>query len=612
MYSTLNGSEMPQGSISNNTPGVLSLLPQEMPTLLKKSLWKSDILSNHMSFLISPIKKSVSRLVAISSKKGLKSWQTKIWKFVDTFRNRWSCHLQAENSCSSKRLTNRGRKTVSMLIEGKYLDAVEDTGSDRSCMDLDTAQQLCLNITYAADVQQKFLLPNGRVLISVGQTQANCSFIKGQKDILFLGKFYIFSRLHIPVILGNDLLDSAAKTFSLPKAERKPMWHPLQNSLTMELNHPDGQPKKFRAVLDTGVDVNVISLEIAMSLNLKVLESDGREFCTANGGIVKPLGLTQLRFTLANTSPKLRYKARFYVFEKSVVPILLGNKLIRRLDLFGDNMHLLSYQKYNGGEGAKGEKAGEQEEGTDGPRVTHLHQKDDPPTRRIMCLINGKMVYANADTGADLNLVSPSLATRLCSNNQSMRKENLDITFADGSKAHIKASFEAPFSPHSSPQETLSARFYILDGLTSDAFIGWNLLFKIEAFTRNRDSFTDLTEKQMFHNLNLITDLEERSFRLLGMFRTGRRTNRSNATPTATTLQTLPEPSSPDSEFYGALARIDARETNRRETVKQEIARLNGAQKAIAVDAENMKIDRYEAEKTRRLAERSQQANTTP
>lgn len=466
---------------------------------------------------------------------------------------------------------------VCLLVKGQFLDVLKDTGADKSCMELGKALELGLGLSFARDAQAQFRLPNGKVISSVATTRAHCSGSDNDTQLHFTGQFFVFERLHVPVLLGNDILDDDGEI-----RWDRPL---LSNTFPRaEIHLARGGTQTIRVVLDTGASCNFISMAELMKLGYQPDQNKAAEFCLANGKVIKSMGQSRLRIRLSLwDAPR---SADFQVFKKMEVPVILGAELSFQMARLGP---------------AQGPNC------EDSVRlVTHLSRKSQRPTRQFRCFVNNKMVRASADTGSDLNLISPSAVSRL-SDTSSIETEDLDITLADGSKAHINASFQASFSPYSAPKESLTERLYIQEGLTADIFLGRQLLDKIGAFTRNQASFSHSLEKSMFYNLNVAALLSKPSVKLLSMFRTGRRArSKSDVSSIKPTLSTLPPASTIDGDFYEVLKVVAAYETHLREKTRAEIASLSGVHKTIAQDAENWRIERYKADLKRRLDERKQ------
>ena len=470
--------------------------------------------------------------------------------------------------------------TACLLVEGRVVEVLKDTGSDRSCIDLGKAVELGPQLSRAthAHAHARFCLPNGREIYSMATTYASCYNSDDNIKYRFWGHFFVFQSLQVPVLLGNDLLDDAGEI--RPYGAR---------TLTIQALSTCGKVRLLHAMLDTGADCNVISMAALKSLGHKPDSNKATELYMATGKVIKSVGQVTLGFRLP-CSGKSRC-AEFQVFEKLEVPVMLGAEFMGHLSKFDRLAPRFA------------------ECDDSALRVTHLSRKGHVAARHFRCLINGEMVQASADTGSDLSLVSPLAASRL-SGTSSIRTEDFDITLADGSKAPISASFRAPLSPYSAPTETVTERFHILEGVTADVFLGWHILRKIGAFTRNQKSFSDSTEDTGLYNLNVAALLSKSPARLLGMFRPSRRTRtKTDASSKRPSLQSLPSPSTPDGDFYAALKVVAAYETHLREKARAEIAGLGGIQLTIAEDAEKRRIERYEADLKSRLDERNSAGN---
>ncbi|EXJ72899.1 uncharacterized protein A1O5_04047 [Cladophialophora psammophila CBS 110553] len=377
--------------------------------------------------------------------------------------------------------------TTCLVVKEKLLDALKDTGADKSCVELGTALELGLDLSFDRDAQALFSLPTGKVISSVATVRAKCSSGGINSQLHFTGRFFVFESLHVPMLLGNDILDDDGEI----------RWDSLEIpsgsyiAVTLEIYSPRGDTKTLTATMDTGADCILISMAELMKLGHQPDRNKAATFLLASGEPVESVGQIALDFRLPCW--KAPRSANFEVFEKLAVPILLGVEL--SVEMLG--MACLGPVQCPNCEDSA-------------PLVTHLSRKSHRPTRHFRCFVNNKMVRASADTGSDLNLISPSAASRL-SSASSIRTEDLSIRLADGSKARVNASFQAFFSPYSAPKESLTVRFHILEGLTADIFLGRQLIDEIGAFNRNRASFSQSLEKSMFYNLNVATLLSKPS-----------------------------------------------------------------------------------------------------
>ncbi|OQV01079.1 hypothetical protein CLAIMM_06490 [Cladophialophora immunda] len=531
----------------------------------------------HLSLLSKPKESNRSRTYRSSVENNSITWKFALFHdFAATLRS-WVLKAQRIVQSTLCFRTNPKPDTIQLLVNGQPLNAFKDTGSEKSCIDHVKALELGLELSYETDAQASFRLPNGKVISSVAVTWADCFPADNQPHLCFRGRFFVFQALHFPMILGNDLLDKAGE---IKRSEQGKLG-------AFAFYAALGRNARYlKAILDTGTEVNMISKEALTSLGEQPNSALAAPFFMANGRQIESIGQVTLKFCFPGEQAS--QNAKFEVFENLTVPVVVGAKLADQRIKF----RWVFRPKPSD------------------PLVTHVARRDHRPVRLFRCIVNGKRETASADTGSDLNLVSPLAATRLA-NASSMDECKLDITLADGSKAAINASFAAEFSPYSAPEEITMERFYVLEGLAPDIIISRTTLETIGAFTRNQASFFEQPENSPLYNLNVAAYLSRPAARFLRFFKTGRRARSTTDTSSSKpTLQILPSPSATDSEFYSTLKIVAAYMTNLREKAKREIAHLTGIQRAVAEDAENWRIDRYEADLRRRLDERRQAARS--
>ncbi|KAJ5170166.1 uncharacterized protein N7500_002949 [Penicillium coprophilum] len=265
--------------------------------------------------------------------------------------------------------------------------------------------------------------------------------------------------------------------------------------------------QKVHAIPDTGADENVISTACVLQLGLTIeRDPDPTTFKLANGRCVLSCGLVRSSFTFARGANKLKAPAVFKVFPTLAVPLIMGRKFLRdtkTLTKHDDRLQKISNSRAFGL-----------------PRIFHLN----PAKQRLRCYLDGIPVYANADTGAEMNLASPKWASK---NRMVLRKPEPGyerVMLADGSIAHISGQFTARFhvfqkgSKGSTPK-VYTKQFFILEGLTSDVLLCQDLLLEIRAFKEQQKAFIELNNADTFSDLNLVSWLSKRERRFLAFFK---------------------------------------------------------------------------------------------
>lgn len=179
------------------------------------------------------------------------------------------------------------------------------------------------------------------------------------------------------------------------------------------------------------------------------------------------------------------------------------------------------------------------------PKVLPMNR----PQQRFRCYLDRDLIYADADTGSQLNLISLEFATQR--GLKIHQREREMVMLADGSTAELSGVYQTRFFPfktqtsHLRPPEEV---YYILEGLTTDVLIDAELLFEQSAFKEQQSAFVDLEEQGTPPNINTIAWLSKREKNLLN----ASNIERLNKTPsTATDL---------DVAFQIDLSDDDARE----------------------------------------------------
>lgn len=302
-------------------------------------------------------------------------------------------------------------------------------------------------------------------------------------------------------LIGTLLSKFSSLRLSIPLVPFQPH-SPGSATLPVMIN---GQ--KVHAIPDTGADENVISTACVSQLGLTIeRDPDPTTFKLANGRCVLSCGFVKSSLTFAHGANKPKAPAVFKVFPTLAVPLIMGRKFLRdtkTLTKHDDRLQRIPNPPAFGL-----------------PRIFHLN----PAKQRLRCYLDGIPVYANADTGAEMNLASPKWASK---NRMVLRKPEPGyerVMLADGSTAHISGQFTARFhvfqkgSKGSTPK-VYTKQFFILEGLTSDVLLCQDLLLEIRAFKEQQKAFIELNNADTFSDLNLVSWLSKRERRFLTFFK---------------------------------------------------------------------------------------------
>lgn len=251
----------------------------------------------------------------------------------------------------------------------------------------------------------------------------------------------------------------------------------------------------YNTTPDTGSLENAISADEVRRLQIKTSGSS-RKFLMADGSRAVSLGTVRLKCAFARSKEGTTWQS-FNVFDNLAVPVIIGKTFLdvsKTLTLHRDRLEidLTSAKRF--------------------PRVMHL----DQPRQLMRCFVNGKLVYANPDTGSEVDLMSPNYPRENMLNVEGLMEGEDWVQFANGRTARLLGKVHVDFDiydgRYGSPTGQLghSRTFYLLDGLTTDILLGEAALFDMQVFTEHKDSFVDLDDCGLFDAINLVTWFDKR------------------------------------------------------------------------------------------------------
>lgn len=304
-------------------------------------------------------------------------------------------------------------------------------------------------------------------------------------------------------ILNDAKIKERLDILSEAATPTKPL--PL-TSQTLNKDLPIGiKGKKLNASADTGSDECGMPKDIADLLDLKVrcAPSDIKEFEIGNGRKIKSIGRTTVDCSFWN-EPGKKLRCVFYVFERLIVPLIMGRDFLERTDTLTQRQDRLVDRAPR-----------------TGPcRVMHLSR----PKRRMRCYIDSDLVEANPDTGAEMELASTDFIKRKGYAVDPPDAAHEVVQFVDGSTARTQGQVTIKFEAYGDafqeavPSKARYRTFYVLDGLTTDILLGEDLLYSINAFTEHISSFVDLDDFGMPVELKGIVWLDRAEQRLARIF----------------------------------------------------------------------------------------------
>lgn len=347
------------------------------------------------------------------------------------------------------------------------------------------------------------------------------------------------------------------------------------------------------AIPDTGSDENAISYTFAKEIGLHV-ETNTKSpvsFQLANGRSIESSGIASTSCSFSkDLNNQSGISILFNVFPKLAVPVIIGRVFLQTtetLTKFKDRLDISTCRSR-----------------LVLPRILHLNH----PQQRLRCYLNVNLAYANADTGAEMNLASPEFAVQRGFQIKKPDPEHQEVLLADGSRAPISGKFTARFNTFDRPsRDVLRPRahektFYILEGLTTDVLVGEDLLFEISAFSDQQNSFVDLDSMGIFSDLNVVVWLSKLEKRLLRI---------PNSQPLTSTASVSVTPGLAAGDVSAALEvnfqleldDDDAREQHVRQSADREIVRLSEPEKSRKKAEEDKRRQAYDGNRAKRVRE---------
>lgn len=347
-------------------------------------------------------------------------------------------------------------------------------------------------------------------------------------------------------------------------------------------------PSKILAFPDTGSDHNIVSLEVLRQLGLDMEDVDSESsprFSVANGKIVQAISQITIKFGFAGVLPQEESTSSglFFVFSQLAVPTIIGRSLLEQTQTFTKHRHRLIQEIV--------------------PSLQCLSLTSiTEPRRDLCCRLNGNVSYATADTGSDLDLVSPEFAE---AKGFTIDPAFEKVQFADGSYGVTCGVIpSSTFSIGSQMDDggffvqkgqAIQRDFYVLESLTSEILVGLDTLEKLKVY----DSY----QESLVHRMSVLSFADANVVRYIGsleyLTREALKKMKKKKEKEALTNSTVEDPSSRRDILFA-----DQRENARREVVKLTIANLTGDARTAAQEEEEKRIKAYEEERQRRIEPR--------
>ncbi|KAH8803453.1 hypothetical protein F5884DRAFT_507900 [Xylogone sp. PMI_703] len=288
------------------------------------------------------------------------------------------------------------------------------------------------------------------------------------------------------------------------------------------------QNKSQLACPDSGSEKNIMSEAFAKSNHLRITRKsrDIKPFELGSGKTVWSIG--RVRATVELLGSTIRQKLKwFYVFPNCPVPLILGMAFLTEAEILTKNRHML--------ENCPAEFSNVSSLlwiGT--PRKRHL------PPNRMKCCLDGRNLVGVADTGSDLNFMSPECAKREGFHIDDREEMKIRVQLGDGTETetigrvyihNLTLDWREPVTetvpnpttsapnnsantePSSQTDESFGAIFHVLPGLRHDVILGRDFLYEMDAFNRCPELlYTRSTNECDPFELNILVSIQKGNF----------------------------------------------------------------------------------------------------
>ncbi|KAH8588324.1 hypothetical protein B0O99DRAFT_639521 [Bisporella sp. PMI_857] len=214
---------------------------------------------------------------------------------------------------------------------------------------------------------------------------------------------------------------------------------------------------------------NVMSEEYAVSIGAIIDRSPRKQhtFVNAVGKSFRSLGETTMEVSFPDDSSRIRQT--FAVVKNCAAALVIGDPFLRMTETLTKFRYRLKKAIHTVKQCW---------------RLCYM----DVPYRQISCSIDGHSVFANADTGSEIDLVSLEYANRRGWHIEKFGPDDGYVELADGSIVKLAGCIEARLNiGGKSSRKT----FHILDRLQCDALLGDETLYSLDVFNQHESLFVD-------------------------------------------------------------------------------------------------------------------------
>lgn len=249
--------------------------------------------------------------------------------------------------------------------------------------------------------------------------------------------------------------------------------------------------KSIDAQPDTGAEGgNFMPLDLVDDLCLKIRrkDSDRKCFTMANGKIARAYGRVKTSCAFANEASR-KMTCWFYVFEKLAVPLIIGSQFLAATKTISKYTNRLTTRTSCASFAP----------------VVNFVGSTQKAKRRLLAFVDDRQTYVNADSGSDLDLMSPEYVRNHGYRIDRRIECRKRVQFADTTTAEMLGQVEAMVAMKDG--HCCKRLFDVLPGLTSDVILGASTLTDLEVFTAYEESFEDIEAGERFLELSILSYL---------------------------------------------------------------------------------------------------------
>ncbi|KAI1160101.1 hypothetical protein F5B18DRAFT_540887 [Nemania serpens] len=248
--------------------------------------------------------------------------------------------------------------------------------------------------------------------------------------------------------------------------------------------------KHIAALPDTNATCNVMTEQLAQSMGAYIKRSAAHTcvFTNAVGVQSRSVGETSLQVSFPD-DPLKSWQCTFAVVQNCPEGLVFGDHFLR---IVTETVTKFRHRLTKAVSGLARRTW----------RLMHMQR----PRQKLGCLVDSELVFANADTGSDVDLVSLEYARFRGWDITCLPVDEGFVILSDGTIAKVLGYVDADLRVGGIA--TGERRFYVLDGLVADIILGDATLDELDVFNVHVRSFVDLEEVDGIEDFYMIEWVE--------------------------------------------------------------------------------------------------------